>query len=191
MRAILSLIVCLSAFAESSETINYWIAPRAPYMLRLAVKEATAAWTAQVGVEFVRTADWTRADFCIVWDRQYDLPGTLACVKLGDVIPMVYVRVNANRKDGWRWRLGDFGRWGKTCALTGAVFHELGHILGLPDIDSGAKNLRDPLSNRTEWASMYGRAWENKLVIKTSDLEAFARRGKRPAADIGCGGLKP
>ena len=179
---LLSFLLCASACAEGSQPIAYWFSPGCPRKLKLATFEAAKAWRDQGGVNFVRTPDWTMADIRIWWNKAYELPGTLAFVKfhadgLGN--HWADIRVNAAKADGWRWRLGDFGRIDKVCALSGAMMHELGHCangrlrLGVPDLPAGIASERDQLANRDHWATMYGRAWPGKLSLERDDVLAL------------------
>jgi hypothetical protein len=154
---------------NKSTPIYYWMPKDSPRKVKLATVLSTRAWKEQTGIEFILTKDWSSANLEIHFNKYYPVNGTVASYrKLSEMRGEIVV--NANKEDGYKWELGDFGRQDKRIALDGILMHELGHAIGLPDIPCNC-NAKDPLANRDKWATMYGRAWEGKMTLEKEDLE--------------------
>lgn len=188
-----ALVVGAAAAPVSGRTVCYQFATGTPRKVKQATIVAAKAWTDQTGIRFVYEPRQNMADVVIVWMKQYGFeghgmvynfdypwiggpPGTLACAWIGRP---TYVYINANTKDKingcWRWARGDFGRWGKTCALDGMLMHELGHCLLLKDVACNPASMADPLGDRENWPTLYGRIWEQKLILKKTDYDELRR----------------
>lgn len=161
------LLWCYSARAEIIYDFG------CPLKVRRATETAISAWECQLSeslpwgiVKITYDKHWQGNPLhCAVCEYNYLHDGVTVCSRT--------IRINARH---YKWKRGDFGRIGKLCALDGALMHELGHVLLIPDLPCSLAvgwNEQDPLGSRDVWPTLYGRMWPGKLTLEAADIEAW------------------